>query len=149
MSTLSIRRWPEALCNQKYKEPPGLSDLRLSPSGCLRAPLLSGTAAVALLLGCPNAAFADGPTTSFTVTGNVLAPQTFNLVRLQALPAVTENVSFLAGNSTTSSAFTGVPLFSLLNDTVGIKTDPSVKQDLLRNVVIATGSDGYQSTYAL
>jgi hypothetical protein len=67
----------------------------------LRATLLSGSA-VAALLGCPNTALADGPTTSFTVTGNVVAPQTFNLARLQALPAVTENVSFLAGNSTTT-----------------------------------------------
>ena len=101
------------------------------------------------MLGSYHIAAAQGVTSSFLVGGNVTAPRTFTLPDLQSLPAITENVSFLAGNSTTNTTFTGTGLFSLLNNTVGIKTNPNVKQDIIRNVVIATGSDGYQAVYSI
>ncbi|HEX3863348.1 MAG TPA: autotransporter domain-containing protein [Stellaceae bacterium] len=114
-----------------------------------RAALLSSVAGPVLLLGFSGVAAAQGVTTSFSVGGNVVAPQSFNLGKLQALPSTTENVSFLAGSSTTKTTFTGTSLFNLLNTTVGIKVNPAVKNDILRNVVIATGSDGYQAVSVL
>ncbi|MBV9826075.1 MAG: autotransporter domain-containing protein [Alphaproteobacteria bacterium] len=102
-----------------------------------------------VLATLPCAAWAQGVTSSFTVGGNVTTPQTFKLPQLQALPSLAENVSFIAGTSTTNTTFTGPTLYSLLNNTVGIKVNTSVKNDLLNNVVIATGSDGYQVVYSL
>ena len=61
---------------------------------------------------------------------------------------ITENVSFLSGASSTTTTFTGVSLFNLLNNVVGLRTASGVPQDQLRNVVIATGSDGYAQVYA-
>ncbi len=115
----------------------------------IRAALLTGVAAAPLLLGLSSGAAAQAVTTTFSVGGNVTAPQSFDLTKLQALPAQTQNVSFLAGNGSTTTTFTGTALFPLLNTTVGIKTDPTVKNDILRDVVIATGSDGYQAVYSV
>lgn len=114
----------------------------------LRRFLVSGTA-LGLLLGVEGPSMADGPTTQFTVGGQVTASQTFRLQDLEALPAQTQTVSFLSGNSSTTTTFTGPTLWSLLNTTVGLRLDPATRNDVLRNVVIATGSDGYQAVYAL
>ena len=111
--------------------------------------LACGSAGFAALVGSYDVAAAQGVTSSFTVNGNVAKPQTFNLSALQALPSTTENVSFLTGTTPTNLTFTGVPLFTLLNNTVGIKTNASVKNDILRDVVIATGSDNYAVVYSL
>src|SRR5262245_46065093 len=90
-----------------------------------RAALLCGTAAVASLIGATGHTFAQGVTTQFTVGGQVTAQHTFTLADLQALsPVVTENVSFLAGANTTNATFTGVSMFNLLNNVVGIRTTP-------------------------
>src|SRR5580704_631640 len=117
-----------------------------------RTPLLAltgGAAGLIALFGLNDSAAAQAVTSSVTVTGNVLNPQTFNLQALQALPASTENVSFLSGTTPTNTTFTGVPLFTLLNNTVGININASVKNDILRDVVIATGSDNYSVVYSL
>src|SRR5262245_41307679 len=113
-----------------------------------RAMLLSGTAALAVLVASAEPGLSQ-TTTSFTVGGQVNTPSTFTLSDLQALPATTENVTFLAGSSTTTTTFTGVSMYYLLNNVVGIRTTPGVPNDGLRNVVIATGSDGYRQVHAL
>ncbi|WP_375456810.1 autotransporter domain-containing protein [uncultured Methylobacterium sp.] len=100
-------------------------------------------------MGTAAPGLADGPTTQFTVGGQVTAARTFQLSDLQALPAQTQTVSFLNGNSSTTTTFTGPTLWSLLNDTVGLRLDPATRNDVLRSAVIATGSDGYQAVYAL
>src|SRR5262249_3884307 len=94
---------------------------------CTRAALLCGTASAACLIGSAHSTLAQGVTTQFTVGGQVTAPRTFKLSDLQALtPVVTENVSFLAGTSTTNATFTGVSMFNLLNNVVGIRIAPGV-----------------------
>jgi hypothetical protein len=114
-----------------------------------RAVLLSGTTALASLISMADQALAQGVTTQFAVGGQVTTPQTFNLSSLQALtPVITENVSFLAGSSTTNTTFTGVSMFNLLNNVVGLRLTPGLANDAQRNVVIATGSDGFQQVYA-
>ncbi|WP_449409286.1 autotransporter domain-containing protein [Methylobacterium komagatae] len=123
--------------------------VRSSPrAGPFRLALLSGSA-LALSSAGPTIGRAQVVTTQFTVGGQVSAPRTFTLADLQTLPAQTQTDTFLSGTSSTTATFTGPTLFSLLNTVVGVRLDPATRNDLLRNVVIATGSDGYQAVYAL
>jgi hypothetical protein len=107
-----------------------------------------------LLAACP--AFADsgftcngGVSTSFDVTGQVINPQTFNLQQLQAITPSTTIWDYIVSGSTTSQGeFSGVLLWDLLN-LVGIKVNPNVKDDLHRKYIVVTGTDCYQSVYAM
>lgn len=91
--------------------------------------------------GSTVAATGGGVSTSFTVSGAVLRPGTYDLSGLQALPAVTRTVG--------ASTYTGVSLFDFLNTTVGLKTNAAVKNDSLSFYVVATGTDGYKAAYSL
>jgi len=85
----------------------------------------------------------------FTVFGDVGGPQTFTYATLSALPSVTQTVTFQAGASTVTTTYTGVNLWTLLNDVVGLNLDSTIKNDVLRKFVVATGSDGYEATFSL
>jgi hypothetical protein len=74
-----------------------------------------------------------GPTTQFTVTGDVVAPATYALSDLQALPPTTESVTFQTMSGPQTGTFTGPTLWTLLN-TVGLQT-PAVKNGILRQYV--------------
>src|SRR5262249_17881859 len=87
------------------------------------------------------------PTTDFTVTGDLVAPARFQLAALGSLPAMTETVTFQTGSGPQTGAFTGPTLWTLLN-TVGLQT-PAVKNGILRQYVIAAGSDGYTAAFSL
>jgi len=87
------------------------------------------------------------PTTDFTVTGDLVAPARFQLAALGSLPAMTETVTFQTGSGPQTGAFTGPTLWTLLN-TVGLQT-PAVKNGILRQYVIAEGSDGYTAAFSL
>jgi hypothetical protein len=87
------------------------------------------------------------PTTEFTVTGDVTAPATYTLSGLQALPPTTETVTFQTMSGPQTGTFTGPTLWTLLN-TVGLQT-PAVKNGVLRQYVVAQGSDGYTSIFSL
>jgi hypothetical protein len=88
-----------------------------------------------------------GPTTEFTVTGNVVSPATYDLASLGSLPPTTETVTFQTMNGPQTGSFTGPTLWTLLN-TVGLQT-PAVKNGILRQYVVAQGSDGYTSLFSL
>ena len=75
-----------------------------------------------------------GLSSSFAVSGAVLAPMTFNLAALQSLPTLVETVG--------GHVYTGVSFWSLLNATVGLVLDPAAKNDVLGKYVVATGTDG-------
>jgi DMSO/TMAO reductase YedYZ molybdopterin-dependent catalytic subunit len=99
---------------------------------------------VSLGVGAPNVAIgstAGGPSTSFSVTGDVKQSMTFDLAALQALPSTTVTSG---GNS-----YTGVSFYSLLSSWVGLAIDPNVKNDELGMVVSAVGSDGYTALFSL
>jgi hypothetical protein len=100
-------------------------------------------------LAAPPFAMAQtgGVSNHFQVTGEVRNRLVFDLKKLEALPVVHENVWYFAGGSVVNSAFTGALLWDLLND-AGIVVDPTVKNDILRKVVIVVGSDGYQAVVA-
>jgi hypothetical protein len=87
------------------------------------------------------------PTTEFAVTGDVIAPTTYDLAALGALPARTETVTFKTGAGPHTGTFTGPTLWSLLN-AVGLQT-PAVKNGVLRQYVVAEGSDGYTALFSL
>jgi DMSO/TMAO reductase YedYZ molybdopterin-dependent catalytic subunit len=87
------------------------------------------------------------PTTEFTVTGDVVAPATYTLPTLVALPPTTETVTFQTMSGPQTGTFTGPTLWTLLN-TVGLQT-PAVKNGILRQYVVAKGSDGYTAIFSL
>jgi DMSO/TMAO reductase YedYZ molybdopterin-dependent catalytic subunit len=84
--------------------------------------------------------------TSFRVGGQVASPSTFDLAKLKKLPTTSQNVTYFAGGSVTSHEFTGALLWDLLQS-VGIKLDQSIKNDILHKVVVVTGSDGYETVF--
>jgi DMSO/TMAO reductase YedYZ molybdopterin-dependent catalytic subunit len=87
-------------------------------------------------------------TTSFTLTGAVQNPQTYSLQDLQALPATTQTDTFQSGNSPPATVtYTGTFLWPLLSSAVPI-VDPARKNDILRDVVVAKGSDGYAVAFS-
>lgn len=102
-----------------------------------------------LLAGSGGHADAGPVTAQFTVTGAVTAPATYTLSNLSALPATMESVTYQTGGGPQSGTFTGPTLWSLLN-TVGLQTPPPpVKNGVLLQYVVATGSDGYSALFSL
>lgn len=89
------------------------------------------------------------PTTdSFTLSGIVNTPGVHNLASLQAFTPVTQTVTYQAGSTTVNQSFTGVPLYTFLTNPPGgggIITTPGVSNDVLRDYVVVTGSDGYRT----
>ncbi len=83
------------------------------------------------------------------LAGQVQNRRTLTLSDLQAFPAAQANVTFSAGNTPrVSAAYTGALLWDLLVQ-AKVVTLPTVKNDLLRRYVVATGSDGYQVILSL
>lgn len=99
--------------------------------------------------GSADAACPGGATTSFRVNGEVVKPTAFELAQLQQLPAAQANVTYFAAGAVVSESFTGALLWDLLTQPPvgGVVVDPSVKNDILRKIIIVTGSDCYQSVF--
>jgi DMSO/TMAO reductase YedYZ molybdopterin-dependent catalytic subunit len=89
-----------------------------------------------------------GISSQFTLSGNVKTTETLTLAALQALPASTESATYKAGGTPVTDIYTGVSLWSLLNSD-GLLTDPKIKNDILRDFVLVTGSDGYEAVISL
>jgi DMSO/TMAO reductase YedYZ molybdopterin-dependent catalytic subunit len=89
-----------------------------------------------------------GVSTQFNLSGTVSHPGIFSLASLQAMPSITESVTYKAGTSTVTGSFTGVSLWSFLTQ-AGIITGPNVKNDILGKYLVATGSDGYKAVISL
>jgi hypothetical protein len=87
-----------------------------------------------------------GPSSSFRVTGDVTKRTSFDLEALEALPVTKENVTYFAAGVVVTQSFTGTLLWDLLQS-VGIVVDPKIKNDILRKVIIVTGSDGYEAAF--
>jgi DMSO/TMAO reductase YedYZ molybdopterin-dependent catalytic subunit len=94
-----------------------------------------------------NPSQGGGETTQLSLSG-VQTPGVYTLSRLEALPARTETVTYLAGGTPLTATFTGVSLWTLLTD-AGIATNPAIKNDILNYYVLATGSDGYEAIFSL
>jgi hypothetical protein len=82
----------------------------------------------------------------FRVAGQVKTPKWFDVYALQLLPPVNQNVTFFAAGKVETDTFTGALLWDLLQS-VGIITNPSIKNDILRKIIIVTGTDGYVAVF--
>ena len=103
---------------------------------------VSNTASLQVGHGPAVAGTGGGVTASLAVGGNVTVPVSFNLLSLEALAPHTETLTYTAGGSAVTDTYTGALLWDVLS-AAGIATDPSIKNDILRQAVVATGSDGY------
>lgn len=92
---------------------------------------------------------AGGVSDSLSLSGKVADPMTITPETLAALSqSETATVSFTSGVGPVTDTYTGVSLWSLIQD-AGLLTDPSVKNDLLHFAVVATGSDGYRAVFSM
>lgn len=82
-----------------------------------------------------------GVSGSFTVSGAVSRPRTFDLAALQALPVTSLTVG--------GTVYTGASLWTLLNSAPGLQADPSLKNPTLAMYAVATGTDGYRALVSL
>lgn len=83
-----------------------------------------------------------GVSSGFAVSGAVAgAPLRFDLAALQALAPTTQTVG--------TDSYTGVSLWTLLNNTLGLSVPPGSKNASLAMYAVATGSDGYRATVSL
>jgi hypothetical protein len=90
-----------------------------------------------------------GVASSATLSGAVADPTIVTPETLSALNQSTrETVTYIAGTSPVTDTYTGVSLWTLIQ-TSGLLTDSSIKNDLLRFAVVATGSDGYRTVISL
>lgn len=112
-----------------------------------RVAMLLAAACMGFVLAEARPVAARPITASFAVTGAVDHPATYALPQLQALPPVTESVTYGTGGGPVSAAYTGASLFSLLSG-AGLQAPPGIKNPVLRDVVVATGSDHYAAAFS-
>jgi hypothetical protein len=88
-----------------------------------------------------------GLSTQFTLSG-VESPGVYTLKSLEGLPAVQLTATYTAAGTPVTDTYTGVSLWTLLDD-AGLILDPTIKNDVLRQYVEAIGSDGYAAIFSL
>jgi DMSO/TMAO reductase YedYZ molybdopterin-dependent catalytic subunit len=82
---------------------------------------------------------------AFELRGLVERPQRFDLNALARFAAKDIETAPATGHGDflqPSRRYTGVPLFTLLED-AGMKLDPAINEDILRKVVVVRSTDGY------
>ena len=120
----------------------------VAPGDAAGGRYVSNLAALNVVQAPNNPAQGGGPSTSFTLSGLVSHAASYDEAALAALPSVTESVTYTAGGSPVSASYTGLSLWTLLT-AAGLVTDPAIKNDELREYVLATGSDGYEAAFSL
>jgi hypothetical protein len=99
------------------------------------------------LAGVPALAQCSPPAPPFFfLGGQVKTPKWVNVLALQQLPHVNQNVTYFAAGQVENDTFTGALLRDLVQS-VGIVTNPNVKNDILRKIIVVTGTDGYVSVF--
>jgi DMSO/TMAO reductase YedYZ molybdopterin-dependent catalytic subunit len=106
--------------------------------------------AAVFCLGVSVAALAGPPTQSdiIAIQGNVDHPRTLKLADLQQEPQTTVAVFLHTGHGTLSGSFSGVSLWTLLQE-VGVKMEAGKKNDVIHHTFTVTGSDGYSTVLSL
>jgi hypothetical protein len=98
---------------------------------------------VSLLLACnPPAASAQG----VVITQSVDQTQTIDRTVVEQLPAIEQQVSFLTGHGNEQATYTGALLWSVLERSEALSSDPRTR---LRRTVAVTGRDGYMAVLGL
>jgi DMSO/TMAO reductase YedYZ molybdopterin-dependent catalytic subunit len=101
-----------------------------------------------LVLALAPAGRADPAAAGISITGAVEHPKHWSAAELGQLPATRETVFFHTGHGVLTGTFSGVLLWTLLQQ-AGIRTDPAVKNDTVRHGVMITGKDGYAALLSL
>jgi hypothetical protein len=97
----------------------------------------------------PGPAGNGGFSPQATLSGAVADPTIVTPETLSALnQSTTETATYLAGSTSTTDTYTGVSLWTLIQD-AGLLTNPAIKNDVLGFGVVATGSDGYRALISL
>jgi hypothetical protein len=97
----------------------------------------------------PGPSGPGGISDSLALSGEIADPTTITPETLAALnQSTTETATYMSGAGQVTDTYTGVSLWTLIQD-AGLLTDPSIKNDLLRFGVVATGSDGYRAFISL
>jgi hypothetical protein len=103
---------------------------------------------VDLTVGQAPAKGPGGVSTEFTLSG-VENAGTYTALKLASLnQSQTMTATYKSGGTSVTDTYTGVSLWTLLND-AGLITDPNIKNDVLREYVEAIGSDGYAAIFSL
>lgn len=89
-----------------------------------------------------------GPSVNFSLGGLVNTPGTFKLDDLKAFTKTTVTTNPLAGGTPMGEATYGGPLLYDVLQKAVVKVDASRKNDILRKVVVVTGTDGYSVAIA-
>lgn len=86
--------------------------------------------------------------TSFTVDGQVLNPLTLTADNLRNnFSAQTVDVTFLSGEETVTTRFTGVPLYQIMS-AAQPNFNADVRNDRLSTFIVVSAPDGYQAVIA-
>ncbi|MBV8398273.1 MAG: hypothetical protein JOZ17_05995 [Acetobacteraceae bacterium] len=97
----------------------------------------------------PGSTGQGGISDEFALSGEIAHPDVYTPISLAALnQSTTETATYLSGTGQVTDTYTGVSLWTLIQDS-GLLTDPSIKNDVLRFGVVATGSDGYRALVSL
>lgn len=124
----------------------GTTTARCGAYALAAALLLSG-------LAPPPAAHAQAAATQSAPAGLVLDGLVDHALQLtaadlRAMPATTLTVSFNTEHGTTTAAWTGVPLWTLIAR-AGISAAATANRSQLQHVIMATGRDGYAVAFSL
>lgn len=84
------------------------------------------------------------PSSGISFSGAVQHPRTLTLSDLKREPATTETVSLKTGKGMLTGSYTGVLLWTLLQEAV-IKLDPESRNDVIRHTIVVSSSDGYST----
>ena len=106
------------------------------------------TAIFCLALGARALAAPPAHSDSIKIEGGVDHPRTLTAADLQKEPQTSVTISQHTGHGTLSGAFTGVSLWTLLQE-VGVTLDSAKKNDLIHHTVTVTGTDGYSAVLSL
>ncbi|HSZ91915.1 MAG TPA: hypothetical protein VK822_21365 [Acetobacteraceae bacterium] len=97
----------------------------------------------------PGPSGPGGISDQLAFSGEIADPSIVTPASLTALnQSTTETATYTSGSGQVTDTYTGVSLWTLIQD-AGLLTDPSIKNDLLRFGVVATGSDGYRAFISL
>jgi DMSO/TMAO reductase YedYZ molybdopterin-dependent catalytic subunit len=97
--------------------------------------------ALALIFAAGRATAADAATAGVVIDGQVQTTQHLTSQDLQKRPSTSVTVTYVTGHGTETGTYTGVLLWTLLNDAM-LVNGPD-KGAALRHVVTVTGRDGY------
>lgn len=85
---------------------------------------------------------------SISIGGGVEHPRSLTLADLKKEPATTEAVSLKTGRGVLTGRYTGVLLWTLLQQAI-IKVSPESRNDMMRHTIVVTSSDGYSTVLSV